>query len=275
MNSLPRKSLVAIVTVVAAGALALLAGCAGWGGSAGGETLEGRRILVAGGSGRAGLYVLRQLKAQGLSFRAMTRDIAEARTRLGTDAEGVDWVAADVRDPTQVEAAMRDVDFVISVIGSKEISGPNSAEFVDYGGVRHLVDAAVGHNVRHFTLLTAIGSSDKESAANKLFKGALEWRFKGEEYLRGSGLSYTVVRPAGLTNEPAGKTGVRLYQGDDWKSHLRQTISRADLALVLIETLRNRKARNTTFEIANDAWEPAGTWLDQMAALKADANSDL
>lgn len=252
--------------VVAACAALLLGGCA----SSGTAPLEDQLVLVAGGSGRAGVYVLRQLKAQGLKFRAMTRDVAEARRRLGADAEGVDWIAADVRDPAQAAAAVRGAGYVISVIGSRELSGPNSAQFVDYEGVRNLVDAAAASGVRHFTLLTAIGTSDKESFANKLFKGALEWRFKGEEHLRGSGLAYTVVRPAGLTNEPAGQKGVRLYQGDDWKAHARKTISRDDLALVLIETLRNPGARNATFEIANEAGEPPGTWRAQLSALQPD-----
>lgn len=227
-------------------------------------------ILVAGGSGRAGVFVVRRLRESGTSFRATTRSVAEARKRLGADAENVNWVETDVRDASQAGQAMQGVDRVICVIGSRELSGPNSAEFVDYGGVRNLVDAAVRHKVRHFTLLTAIGASDKESAANKIFKGALEWRFKGEEYLRASGLTYTVVRPAGLTNEPAGTKGVKLWQGDDWKSHLRKTISRDDLALVLIETLRNPGARNATFEITNEASEPVGRWAEQMVALKAD-----
>lgn len=232
--------------------------------------LEGRLILVAGGSGRAGAHVVRQLKADGLTLRATTRSLAAARTRLGADADGVEWVEADVRDPAQAAQAMQGVDYVISVIGSREMSGPNSAQFVDYEGVKNLVDAAVKQKVRHFTLLTAIGTSDKDSAANRIFKGALEWRFKGEEYLRKSGIPYTVVRPAGLTNEPAGAKGVKLWQGDDWKSHLRKTISRDDLAQVLIATLYSTGARNASFEITNEASEPVGSWRAQLAALKAD-----
>jgi uncharacterized protein YbjT (DUF2867 family) len=245
------------------------AGCVtGPGGDA--DPLAGRTILVAGGSGRTGAFVVRRLKEQGHHVRAMTRNAAEARARLGADAEGVDWVEADVRDPAQVERAVDGVDYVISVIGSREMSGPNSAEFVDYGGVKNLVNASLNGHIRHFVLLTAIGSSDPESFANKMFKGALTWRFRGEEYLRGSGLSYTVVRPAGLTNEPAGVKGVRLYQGDDWKSHMGKTISRDDLALVMIAALGNPGARRATFEIANDPAEPPGTWPAQMAALRAD-----
>lgn len=247
-----------------------LGSCTGVAGGGAADPLQGKLIVVAGGSGRTGVFVVRRLKESGLTFRALTRNAAEARKRLGPDADGIEWVEADVRDAAQVTAALKGADLVISVIGSREMSGPNSAEFVDYGGVKNLVDAAVGEKVQHLVLLTAIGTSDKDSLANRMFKGALEWRFRGEEYLRASGLAYTVVRPAGLTNEPAGEKGVKLYQGDDWKSHLRKTISRDDLALVLIESLRNPGARNATFEIANEASVQPGTWRGQMAELKPD-----
>jgi uncharacterized protein YbjT (DUF2867 family) len=249
-----------------------VAGCTARGPSAHHAQSEQREglVLVAGGSGRAGIYVVRRLKEQGTPLRAMTRSLAEARGRLGPEVDDVNWVETDVRDATQAEQAMQGVTDVICVIGSRELAGPNSAEFVDYGGVKNLVDAALRHKVRHFTLLTAIGATDKESFANKMFKGALEWRFKGEEHLRASGLTYTVVRPAGLTNEPAGTKGVKLWQGDEWKMHLRKTISRDDLAMVLIETLRNPGARNATFEITNEPSEPAGSWKEQMGALTPD-----
>jgi uncharacterized protein YbjT (DUF2867 family) len=262
----------ALVLAVTAAALAFgVSACTGAGVGSGLQSgLQDGRILVAGGSGRQGVYVMRQLQAAGLPFRATTRSIAEARKRLGADAEGVEWLEVDLREPADATRAMQGITHVISVIGSRELTGPNSAEFVDYGAVRNLVDAAVAEKAGHVVLLTAIGTSDKDSYANKLFKGALEWRFKGEEHLRRSGLAYTVVRPAGLVNEPAGRKGVALYQGDDWKSHARKTISRDDLALVLIESLRNPGARNATFEIANDPTLPPDAWRAQMAALKPD-----
>jgi uncharacterized protein YbjT (DUF2867 family) len=227
-------------------------------------------VLVAGGSGRAGIYLIRQLKAQGIAFRATTRSIAEARQRLGAEAEGIDWVEADLRDAAAARSAVSGTGSIISVIGSRDLTGANSAEYVDYGAVRNLVDAAKAGGLRHFVLLTAIGTSDKESFANKLFKGALEWRYKGEEYLRASGIGYTIVRPAGLTNDPAGTKGVKFYQGDDWKMHLRKSISRDDLALVLIESLRAPGARNASFEVVHDAAEPPGSWRAQFTGLKAD-----
>lgn len=242
-----------------------LAGCASR------PAVDGDLVLVAGASGRAGRYVVQRLKEQGTPFRAMTRSRAEAGKRLGPDFAGVDWVECDVRDPAQVAAAMHGVTGVISVIGANQVGGDNSAEFVDYGGVKNLVDAAVREKVDRFVLLTAIGVTDPAHPFNKATKGALGWRFKGEEYLRASGLAYTIVRPGGLVNEPAGQKGLRLEQGDHWRPLLRSTLSRDDLALVLIESLRQPGARNTTFELVNDPAQPPGAWRDRFATLEPDA----
>ncbi|MBL8201663.1 MAG: SDR family oxidoreductase [Chromatiales bacterium] len=249
------------------GALAVLlalAGCAS--NRSGGQDL----VLVAGASGRAGTYVVRRLKEQGIPFRAMTRSRAEAEKRLGADFTGVDWVECDVRDPAQVAAAMRGVKQVISVIGANQVAGDNSAEFVDYGGVKNLVDAAVAGKVERFVLLTAIGVTDPEHPFNKATRGALGWRLRGEEYLRDSGLGYTIVRPGGLVNEPAGQKGLRFEQGDNWRPLLRATLSRDDLALVLIESLRQPRARNVTFELVNDPALPPGAWRERFATLAPD-----
>lgn len=253
----------ALASLALAGILAL-SGCAST--AAGDDGI----VLVAGASGRAGRYVVQRLKEQGVPFRAMTRSRAGAEQRLGPDFAGVDWVECDVRDPAQVAAAMRGVDYVISTIGANQVGGDNSAEFVDYGGVRNLVDAAAAEQVDRFVLLTAIGVTDPAHPFNKATKGALGWRLKGEDYLRASGLAYTIVRPGGLVNEPAGQKGLRLEQGDNWRPLLRSTLSRDDLALVLIESLRQPGARNATFELVNDPTLPPGAWRDRFATLEPD-----
>jgi uncharacterized protein YbjT (DUF2867 family) len=256
-------------TVLAALGLAA-AGCSTWPGGDGRADLRQGRVLVAGGSGRAGRYVMRELQAEGVPFRATTRSIAAARQRLGAEGDGIDWVAADLRDATAARTAVSGTDYVISVIGTRELAGSNSAEFVDYGAVRNLVDAARTEGVRQLVLLTAIGVTDPASPANKAFKGALEWRFKGEEHLRASGLGYTVVRPGGLVDDPAGTKGVLLAQGDDWRRFRGTTVTRGDLAQVLVECLRNPAANRRTFEIANDPALAPGAWRETLATLLPD-----
>lgn len=249
----------------------ILGACAGTGSTTGGTAAEpAELILVAGASGRVGRFVIKHLKEDGRAFRSLTRSRATAIERWGESYQDMNWVEGDVRDAGRMREIMAGVSHVISVVGSREVSGPNSAEFVDYGGVVNLVEAAKAAGVEHFVLLTAIGVTDPSHPFNKATKGALEWRFKGEEHLRDSGLGYTVVRPAGLVNRPAGEQGLRIEQGDIWKPLLRSTLSREDLAQVLIESLANAGARNATFEIANDPGRPPGDWRAQLSTLEPD-----
>jgi uncharacterized protein YbjT (DUF2867 family) len=227
-------------------------------------------ILVAGASGRVGRYVIARLKEQNRNFRSLTRSRDTAIERWGEGYRAMNWVEGDVRDAARIREIMAGATAVICVIGSRELTGPNSPEFVDYGGVVNLVAAAKAEGVRHFVLLTAIGVTDPEHPFNKATKGALEWRYKGEQYLRGSGLPYTIVRPAGLVNRPAGEQGLLIEQGDNWRPFLGKTLSRDDLAQVLIASLDNAGARDATFEIANDPRKPPGDWRAELSELKPD-----
>lgn len=251
--------------------LALTACAAPGSGPGGGPPGADGLVVVAGASGRTGQFVVRELRARGLAYRPLTRSRAEAEQRLGAAAAGEPWVEVDVRDPAAVEAALAGARWLISVIGTREVQGPNSAEFVDYGGVKNLVDAARRHGVRHIVLLTAIGVTDPKHPLNKAANDTLAWRFRGEEHLRASGIPYTIVRPAGLRDEPTGHWGgLRLDQGDDWQSVKGTVVSREDIARLMVEALTNPALRNVTVEaVADKAVEP-DAWRDRLATLVPD-----
>jgi uncharacterized protein YbjT (DUF2867 family) len=59
----------------------------------------------------------------------------------------------------------------------------------------------------------------------------------GENTLRSSGVPYTIVRPAGLSNAPGGQSELIIGQGDHPLKG-RAQISRADVARVCVEALR-------------------------------------
>ena len=58
-----------------------------------------------------------------------------------------------------------------------------------------------------------MGGTDPDNFLNSVGKNAdgtgngdiLIWKRKGEQYLVKSGLSYTIIHPGGLTDEPAGR----------------------------------------------------------------------
>jgi len=232
--------------------------------------IRDKSIFVAGGSGRAGRYIVERLDARGLNFTPMTRSKEAAIERLGPAFAEMNWVEGDVRNAEQMRTLLMGKDMVICVIGSRETEGPNGPEFVDYQGVANLVDAAVAADVEHFVLLTAIGVTDENHPLNKLLGNALIWRFKGENQLRESGLTYTIVRPAGLVDEPSGEQGVFLDQGDNWQDIFRGTITRGDLADVLIASLETNHTHNRTFEIVNRTDLEPGIWRETLPNLVSD-----
>ncbi|MEM8722650.1 MAG: CIA30 family protein [Cyanobacteria bacterium P01_G01_bin.39] len=98
---------------------------------------------------------------------------------------------------------------------------------------------------------------------NDQLGGILTWKLKGEEVIRSSGMTYTIVRPCALTEKPGDKV---LYaeQGDN----LRGQVSRDAIADLCIEAMHLPDAVNKTFEV-NEQEEKGGTnWKELFSGLK-------
>ena len=226
-------------------------------------------VVVAGASGRTGRLVLEQLRRDPrFAIRPMARDVAAARRAIGNDYA---WVAADVTRPATLGPLMAGASLLIVTIGATDRSGPNSPEFVDYGGVKNLTDAARAAGVRQVVLESSMGVGSGGGllglVLNLLSGDALEWKAKGEAHLRASGVPYTIVRPGGLTADPGGQTGIALQQGDQGSGR----IPRADVAAVMIAALDNRDALRKTFEVISDEQAKKDAWRTGFSALRRDS----
>jgi uncharacterized protein YbjT (DUF2867 family) len=103
---------------------------------------------------------------------------------------------------------------------------------------------------------------------NKMFNNVLLWKLKGEEAVRASGVTYTIVRPGGLVNKPGGETAIRLEQGDTGTG----LIPRADVARICVAALGYSGAQNRTFEAFSGEGAQSADWAELFAGLKADKN---
>lgn len=225
-------------------------------------------VVVAGATGRTGRLVVEQLEAlRRYEVRALARDPDKARREIGA---GHAWMAADVTRPDTLAAPLRGAAYVICAVGATARSGPNGPQFVDYGGVRNLVDAARRAGARQFVLVSSIGAGGEGGFTrwilNTLGGDVLVWKAKGEAHLRASGLPYTIVRPGGLRDDPGGRVGLRLLQGDAGFGR----ITRADTAAVVIATLGHAAALGKTFEVVEDETVAVDAWRGGFAALRAD-----
>ena len=101
---------------------------------------------------------------------------------------------------------------------------------------------------------------------NEQLGGILTWKLKGEEAIKASGLTYTIVRPCALTEQPGNK---ELYaeQGDN----MRGQVSRDAIAKLCIEAMNSPAAVNKTFEVREEDRQGSNNWQKLFASLQVDS----
>ena len=141
-------------------------------------------IVVAGGSGTLGRFVVEELRARGASVRALVRDAVRARAVLGQEVE---VVGVDVRDREGVRAGVRGATVVISSVhGFLGGRGAGPAA-VDRDGNANLVAAA--RDAGAAIVLTSIVGAAADSPL-ELFR----MKHAAEQLLGDSTVPWTVVR---------------------------------------------------------------------------------
>jgi uncharacterized protein YbjT (DUF2867 family) len=211
------------------------------------------RVLVIGGSGRTGRLVVGRLLEQERPVRVMSRRAAADDPRVGA-------VHGSITDAGAVRAAMRGcAGVVVSVEPPVDRAGAH-ATLAD--GVRLVAEIAreVGAAV---VLVSQIYISRPK--AYPAMTEVIRARAAGEQALRESGATYTIVRPSWLTDEPAGG-GVRVEQGDRGDGE----IGRDDVAAACVASLGDRNAHGKTFELYADREASAPDWPAIFARLAAD-----
>ena len=143
-------------------------------------------ILVAGATGDLGSVVARRLLADGKRVRALVRSEDRGAT---LQAAGAELVIGDLKDAASLHGACRGVDTVITTANSAKRGGDDNPQAVDLEGNRHLIDAARAAGVKQFIFVSALGARADSPVPFLAAKG------KTEEYLRASGIPFTIVSP--------------------------------------------------------------------------------
>jgi uncharacterized protein YbjT (DUF2867 family) len=192
-------------------------------------------ILVAGANGTTGKKIVDLLnKSQNFNPIAMVR---KEEQQAYFKNQNIQTVLGDLEaDVTSVFT--NPIDRVIFAAGSagKNVIG------VDQEGAKKLIDASKKANIKKFVMLSSMGA-DKPEEATQL-QEYLKAKHNADEYLKSSGLNYSIVRPGTLTNDSQLEM-IELEQ----KLNKHGEISRADVAQTLVQSLEDKTAHNATFEI--------------------------
>jgi len=198
-------------------------------------------VFVIGGTRATGLEVVRLLRARGDEVAVLARPTSDASA---AEALGARILRGDAMQPAELAAAMASDSFraVVSTLGARATDGPRP----DFEGNRNAVDAAKAAGIRRFVLVTVIGAGGSLDAApwmaRRFLKNIIGEKTKAEDYLRESGLDYTIIRPGGLLDkEPQG----RAFLTAD--THAMSWIRRADLARLVVQALDDPAAINKVY----------------------------
>jgi uncharacterized protein YbjT (DUF2867 family) len=201
------------------------------------------RIVIAGGHGQIALLLSRRLTDRGDSVAGLIRNPAHAADVV---AAGAEPVTADLEavDAAALAETVRGADAVVFAAGAGPGSGVGRKDTVDRGAAALLADAATAAGVRRYLQVSAMGV-DAAPADDEVFSAYLRAKAAAEQDLRGRDLDWTILRPGGLTNDPA--TGlVRL------EPHVEPgRVPRDDVAAVLVALLDEPRTAGRTLELVS------------------------
>lgn len=192
-------------------------------------------FLVTGATGGIGRRVVRLLRQREQSVRSFVR-LTSRYSEL--EHRGAEIFIGDLRLEKDIQKASQGIRYIISAHGSD-----GDALSLDYRANIELIDQAKVNGVEHFVFISVLG-------ADRGYEDAPTFKAKRavEQYLEGSGLNYTILRPAGLASnllplaERFRETELYLLIGD--RKNRTSIVSTDDLARIVVDSVAVEGARN-------------------------------
>lgn len=199
-------------------------------------------VLVVGANGRTGRLIVPRLLEQGLTgqsheVRGMVRKKMDAPP---LNDQGAEAVVADLE--YDFGYALEGCEAVICAAGAGIDGDP---EKVDHKGTVRLIDACTARGIDRFVLISSMGTTYPDRMPEVL-RGHLVAKRKAEEHLEASDLTYTIVRPGGLSDDDGTgevKAATSLSEGG--------SIPRADVATASALALTTEATYGRAFDIVS------------------------
>ncbi|RYZ09173.1 MAG: NAD-dependent epimerase/dehydratase family protein [Myxococcales bacterium] len=209
-------------------------------------------IAVVGATGGLGGAICQALASRGEHVRALVRESTSADRLSELKAQAVELVHGDLRSPANLHALCTGSRTVISSASALNSRVPgDTIRSVDEVGHLELIEAAEAAGVDqliYVSLLPQVVSSPLEEA-----------KVRVEQRLKGSGMSYTVLRPALFTEAWLSPKYWPVTGFDFIKRRARlagagqrpvQWISLADVARYAVSAIDNPACHQLSFDLA-------------------------
>tara|TARA_B100001142_G_scaffold70355_1_gene70669 strand:- start:7579 stop:8505 length:927 start_codon:yes stop_codon:yes gene_type:complete len=152
------------------------------------------KVAIFGSTGFVGKYLLKSLINYNHEIYTLVRNGSENKIN---EINHVNIINGDMNNKTSIEQTIMNCSTVIYNIGiirefpSKGISYKK----LHYEYAKNVIDKAKQYNVKHFILMSANGVKENGT-------GYQHTKYLAEEYLKASGLNYTIFRPSLIFGPP-------------------------------------------------------------------------
>ncbi|NOJ61765.1 NAD(P)-binding oxidoreductase [Arthrobacter sp. 260] len=206
------------------------------------------RTVIAGAHGKIARELTRQLVQQGHEVVGLVRN-PEHTTDIENDGGTPVVIDLESSTPEEVAQVLTGADAVVFAAGAGPGSSAERKDTVDRGASVLLADAAEIAGVKRFVQVSSMGADSvrdgqRPDGLDDIFYAYLQAKLAAEEDLAArASFSWTIVRPGGLTDDPA--TGrVRLSSKTGQGS-----VPRADVAAVIAALLDSRLGDRQVLEL--------------------------
>lgn len=201
------------------------------------------KVLVAGANGQIGRHFVQLLsEASEHTPKAMVRRQDQVSY---FNALGVETVLASLEGSIdEIAQAMDGCDAVVFTAGSGGSTGADKTLLIDLDGAAKTIEAAKRSGIDRFLMVSAIYADRRENWSEEMAPYYVA-KHHADNILRASGLTYTIIRPGLLTNDP-GTGKVSIAEQLD-----RGAIPREDVAAILLHSLTNEHVYNKAFEVVS------------------------
>jgi NADH dehydrogenase len=212
-----------------------------------------KRLLVSGGTGFVGKNVGGELKKRNYTVRCIVRPYSKNR-QIIKDA-GFEPYFANILQYESLPPAFYEVDYVINLVGIIQPYRSNTFYRVHVEATRNMVDLSKKCGVKKFIQMSALGT--RPDAISQYHKT----KWIAEEYVRQSGLRYTIFRPAVIFGEGSGfvKTMLSLLEkpffipiAGSGESRV-QPVYVGDVAKAIVDAIEDSQTDNKTIELGGPA----------------------
>lgn len=199
------------------------------------------KVLVVGANGQIGQHLVHLLKdSSAHTVRALVRKEEQANILEKSAIEAV--VASLEGTVEEIAEAAKGCDAIVFTAGSGGSTGSDKTLLVDLDGAVKTIEAAEQAGIKRFVMVSALQAHNRTNW-NESLKPYYVAKHYADRLLETSGLTYTIVRPGGLLNEP-GTGKVRIAEDLE-----RGSIPRADVAQTVLMSLDADRTFNRSFDL--------------------------